>query len=451
MGIMIASAVIAFIASNMYYHYFLKPINDEKITEIATNTVHIIEDNKYEERDDYFLALTALGYQFYLIDRDGNEQHYGEAFKSYELPREQIQRVLDGEEYHGITNFPWSPFITGFFNNELRNTIGVPVHMDGETKALFVRPNANVQFGEMRFFFALLLGLALLFSFLFVLISTTFIVKPIKQLTTATQKIAGGNYHIKLHVNRRDEIGRLAEDFTKMSTRLAQTEEKRQEFVSNVSHEIQSPLTSIQGFSQALQEEDLPARMQQRYLSIIEQESKRLSMLSKQLLTLSMLEGELNEEDFIAFDISHQLKEVIATTEWQWRKKNLTIEMDVMPLQIIGEPKLLQQVWMNLITNAIRYTESEGTITVRTNRSQDHVQISITDNGIGISEADLAHIFERFYKVDKARTRTENSTGLGLAITKKIVELHDGIIMVESELNQGSTFHVYLPIRKTYV
>src|SRR5699024_3373513 len=135
----------------------------------------------------------------------------------------------------------------------------------------------------------------------------------------------------------------------------------------------------------------------------------------KQLLTLSMLEGELNVEDFIAFDISHKLKEVIATTEWQWRKKNLTIEMDVMPLQIIGEPKLLQQVWMNLITNAIRYTESEETITVRTNRSQYHVQIPITDNVIVISEADLAHRFERFYKVDKARTRTENSTGLGLA------------------------------------
>src|SRR5699024_11896321 len=107
-----------------------------------------------------------------------------------------------------------------------------------------------------------------------------------KQLTTATQKIAGGNYHIKLHVNRRDEIGRLAQDFTKMSTRLAQTEEKRQEFVSNVSHEIQSPLTSIQGFSQALQEEDLPASMQQRYLSIIYKESKRMCQLSRKMLTL---------------------------------------------------------------------------------------------------------------------------------------------------------------------
>src|SRR5699024_5677537 len=213
------------------------------------------------------------------------------AFKSYELPLEQIQRVLDGDDYHGVINVRGRPVIGGVFSHEWRNTSLVPVHRDAETKAWFVRPTANVEGVALRFFFALLLGLALLFSFLFVLISTTFIVKPIKQLTTATQKIAGGNYHIKLHVNRRDEIGRLAQDFTKMSTRLAQTEEKRQEFVSNVSHEIQSPLTSIQGFSQALQEEDLPARMQQRYLSIIEQESKRLSMLSKQLLTLSMLEG----------------------------------------------------------------------------------------------------------------------------------------------------------------
>lgn len=451
MGIMIASAVIAFVAANIYYHHFLKPENDKKVTEIAQNTVHIIEGKKYEQLDDYLSALTALGYQFHVIDRAGNEQHYGEVFKSYELSPDDIQQVLDGQKYHGVANYPWSPFITGFFNNELKNTIGVPVQINGETKALFVRPNANVQFGEMRFFFALLISLALLFSFLFILIGTTFIVKPIQKLTIATQKIAGGNYHIKLNVNRRDEIGRLAKDFTKMSDRLEQTEEKRQEFVSNVSHEIQSPLTSIQGFSQALQEEDLPASMRQHYLSIIEKESKRLSMLSKQLLTLSTLEDEVDQKDFVSFNVVDQLKEVIAMTEWQWRKKDLAIEMNVRPLKVVGDPKLLHQVWMNLITNAIRYTEKRGCITIYTATSQNYAQISIADNGIGIPESQLSQIFERFYKVDKARTRTEHSTGLGLAITKKIIERHDGTIMVDSEVHRGTTFHVYLPMESSYI
>src|SRR5699024_3870399 len=145
--------------------------------------------------------------------------------------------------------------------------------------ALFIRPDTNHQFGEMRLFLAVMLVLSILFSFLLVLVSTRFIVRPIRKLTGATKNIAAGNYHLKLNMKRRKEIGRLALDYKKMSDSLAQTEEKRQENVSNVSHEIQSPLTSIQGFSQALREEDLPNEIKDRYLSIIESESKRLSAL----------------------------------------------------------------------------------------------------------------------------------------------------------------------------
>src|SRR5699024_1761985 len=120
--------------------------------------------------------------------------------------------------------------------------------------------------------------------FSLVLVSTRYIVHPVRKLREATKKIAGGNYHIKLASNRQDEIGRLAADFTKMSTSLKQNEEKRQEFVSNVSHEIQSPLTSIQGFSQAMQDQQLTKEEKDHYLSIIEKESRRLSALSDQLL-----------------------------------------------------------------------------------------------------------------------------------------------------------------------
>src|SRR5690625_5286857 len=195
----------------------------------------------------------------------------------------------------------------------------------------------------MCFFLAVLLILALLFSFLFVLVSTTFIVRPIKRLTKATKKIAAGNYHLKLKVNRKDEIGRLSDDFTKMSDRLNRTEEKRQEFVSNVSHEIQSPLTSIQGFSQALREEELPEEDRDRYLGIIEKESRRLSVLSKQLLTLSFLDSELSVNDMVVLDVGAQLKEVVSMTEYHWREKDITIEMDLYSNIILGEPRLLQQ------------------------------------------------------------------------------------------------------------
>lgn len=444
-AIMIASSVIAFVVSNVYYHYYLKPQNDEKITTIAKNAVSIYESNNYESTDSYFTSLTNLGYQFYIVDKNGNEKMYGHPFRVENLSQSEIDHVLNGEIYHGISETPQRIFVTGFFDNELGNTIGIPIEIEGETSALFVRPDSVFQFGEMRIFLAILLILILLFSFLLVLLSTSFIVKPIQTLTGATKKIAGGNYHLKLNVNRRDEIGRLAQDFTKMSDSLAQTEEKRQEFVSNVSHEIQSPLTSIQGFSQALREEDMPEDMRDHYLSIIENESKRLSGLSKQLLMLSTLDREESEIEWSDVDVSRQLKETISITEWQWREKDLAVEMDISKGVIQGDANLLQQVWMNLITNAIRYSKPGGMITVQLEEQRDQMIISVKDTGIGISEEQLPQLFERFYKADKARTRTEESTGLGLSIVKKIVELHNGIIMVDSELGEGSTFKVSLP------
>lgn len=244
MAIMIASAIIAFAATNIYYQHYLKPENDQKVTHIAKNIVAIYEENN-QEIVPYLTAMTDLGYKFYLVDENGTAQTFGDPFESEEIDQTHIEAVLNDDVYHGIANYPWRPFITGFFDNELRNTIGVPMEIDGVNYALFMRPDAMQQFGEMRIFLAVMLVLTLLFSFLFVLISSRIIVKPIKKLTEATKKIATGNYHMKLDVNRRDEIGRLANDFTKMSDNLEQTEEKRQEFVSNVSHEIQSPLTSI--------------------------------------------------------------------------------------------------------------------------------------------------------------------------------------------------------------
>lgn len=445
MIIMIVSAFVSFIVSNIYYHYYLKPENDHKITQVANSIVSVYESGSEEDLNQYLQSMTDLGYSFYLYDNNYKGQTLGEAFKKINIERQDIEKVLAGHTYHGIASFPWRPFITGFFDNELRNTIGVPVHEEGEVKALFVRANTKQQFGEMRIFLALLLIFTLIFSFLFVLYSTSLIVQPIRNLTQATRKIAAGNYHIKLKENRKDEIGRLASDFSKMSNSLAKTEEKRQEFVSNVSHEIQSPLTSIQGFSLALKEEDLTEEERIYYLEIIEKEAKRLSVLSKQLLTLSFLDSEENTAEKIDYNVSDQLKDVVSTLEYQWRSKEIAMTIDTAELMVLGDPKLLYQVWMNLLTNAITYTQEGGSIHIQGIDKHEVIEVIISDTGVGISQEDLNQIFDRFYKVDKARTRTKTSTGLGLAIVKKIVELHEGSIVVDSELDKGSTFSVTFP------
>lgn len=445
MVIMIASAIIAFAVTNIYYQQFLKPKNDEKVTQIARDIVTIYQHNSGQPLKRYLADITDLGYKFYLVSEAGKTQTFGSPFDSTELSESDIQHVLDGKVYHGIANYPWKPFVTGFFDNKLKNTIGLRVKADGTQYALFVRPFTTQQFGEMRMFLAVLLVLVLLFSFLLILISTRFIVKPVERLTDATRKIAAGNYHVKLNVNRRDEIGRLARDFSRMSDNLQKTEEKRQEFVSNVSHEIQSPLSSIQGFSQLLREEEMSDDERKHYLTIIEKESRRLSQLGKQLLTLSFLDNEQDQRDKTSIKLGEQLKEVVSAAQWIWMEKGITVEVEDAPYWVTGDSKLLHQVWMNLLTNAIRYTESGGVVRIRAKEHHHSVDVTVEDNGIGIDENDIPHLFDRFYKVDKARTRTENSTGLGLSIVKKIIELHNGTIMVESEPGKGTTFIVSLP------
>lgn len=321
----------------------------------------------------------------------------------------------------------------------------MPVTVKEHQYALFFRPNTELQFGELRIFFALILLLTILISILFVLVSTRYIVKPIITLTQATKQIAKGHYDIHLNVRLRDEIGELAHHFSQMAKSLEQLEAMRQEFVSNVSHEIQSPLASIQGFSQTLQSKELSEDQRQHYLSIIENESRRMSQLSKQLLTMASLDKEKEILNKHSFDAAAQIKQVLFMMEWSWREKDLALEMDLPAADIYADEQLLHQVWTNLIMNSIKFTEKGGSISIKLVKKEHEYHIEIKDTGIGISSDDLPYIFNRFYKADKARIRKEAGSGLGLAITKKIIELHNGQIRVTSQLGKGTAFHIYLP------
>lgn len=252
-AIMIVSSLIAFFVSNIYYQFVLKPYNDEKNTKIAQDVV----DTFYKQEpaiklDDYLEGIAGLSYQMYLVDEKGRGTAYGTAYRDLTLDSKIIESVQRGKVYHGMAEYPFGLFVTGFFENELANSIGVPIQAEGKQYALFLRPDVEKQFGEMRYFLAIQVLLTLGLSFLFVAASTLEIVRPIRRLTEATKKIANGNYNIKLNMTRKDEIGNLAHHFSNMAKSLHRLEEMRQEFVSNVSHEIQSPLASIQGFSQTL-------------------------------------------------------------------------------------------------------------------------------------------------------------------------------------------------------
>ncbi len=266
-------------------------------------------------------------------------------------------------------------------------------------------------------------------------------------ILSALERIARGDFSVRLEDEFTDNpmVSKLTSSVNKMAFELHQWESLRQEFISNVSHEIQSPLTSIRGFTQALENDQLTAEERHHYLGIIENESSRLARITEDLLKLAALESDHFKFEPKTYRLDQQIRNLILACEPQWRDKSIDMEASLDELEITADEDLLSQVWINLIHNAIKFTPEAGSVKVALSRRGDQAEVRITDTGIGISSEDRARIFERFYKADKSRTRTKEGSGLGLSIVQEIVELHHGTIEVKSKIGTGTTFIVRLP------
>jgi two-component system phosphate regulon sensor histidine kinase PhoR len=272
-----------------------------------------------------------------------------------------------------------------------------------------------------------------------------------KPIIDALTRISQGDFKIDLgdSVLNRDDmgiLGELAKSVTHAARELDQMEQMRQEFISNVSHEIQSPLTSIRGFANALQNERLSEKDRQHYLAIIETETTRLSRLTDNLLRLAALESDEVKFEPKPYRLDKQIRSVILMSEPQWTAKALDVEAVLDEITLSADEDLLSQVWINLLHNSIKFTPEGGKICVELHSQGEKVAFTITDTGIGISPEAQARIFERFYKADKSRIRSDSGgSGLGLSIARKIVTMHGGSIAVESTPEAGTRFTVLLP------
>jgi two-component system, OmpR family, phosphate regulon sensor histidine kinase PhoR len=263
----------------------------------------------------------------------------------------------------------------------------------------------------------------------------------------ALERIAKGDFSVQLETSPENRIlGQLTESVNTMAAELNQMETLRQEFISNVSHELQSPLTSIRGFARALQDDSLSPADRQHYLNIIETESMRLSHLTENLLALASLESEHVKFDPKLYRLDRQIRNLILSCEPQWVEKGIELDVSLDEASIVADEDLLSEVWLNLIHNSIKFTPPAGKIAVALCKLESQIEFKITDTGPGISPDDQARIFERFFKADKARERAKGGSGLGLSIAQKIVDMHKGTIAVENQLGHGATFLVSLPI-----
>lgn len=264
----------------------------------------------------------------------------------------------------------------------------------------------------------------------------------------AMERIARGDFQVRLNLDAGANAftSTLAKSVNQMAEDLNQMEHMRQEFISNVSHEIQSPLTAIRGFAQALHNEQLSAEKRQYYLGIIEMESMRLSRMTDNMLKLASLETEHVKIELKQYRLDKQIRTLILTCEPQWMSKTLEMDVDLEEVSIVADEDLLGQVWSNLLHNSIKFTPEGGKVSVAVRRRDNWIESKFTDTGIGIPEEAQARIFERFYKVDTSRERARDGNGLGLTIARKIVELHQGTIEVKSRPGAGTSVIVSVPI-----
>lgn len=277
------------------------------------------------------------------------------------------------------------------------------------------------------------------------LIVADIIVKPISRLTKVTDELAKGNYKVRVNYEGKDEISLLYASFNQMAVRLAKQETIRQQFISDVSHEFQTPLTAISGFATILKNENLTDEQRQKYADIILFNSNRLSHLSKNMLQLTLLDGEDTSLDKSEFPLIEQLNRVIEMEDNAALSKDIEIEFIHPKKEFIieADESRMEQVWINLLSNAIKYTNEHGVVTVEVRRTPTELQVRFEDTGVGMSRDAISHIFERFYRQDKSRTIEGN--GLGLSIVKRIIDLHHYKIDVESQEDVGSVFTVYIP------
>lgn len=400
----------------------------------------VIETVQTANTDDPAAALRSLnwlnGYLVRIYDADRRMTVLGMKGDQKEIPPDVVDQVLGGQ----------SVLQTLGTGGPLVNFSGRPFTLNEKRYAVFIQPAELRPTDNFQLMLNSTLTIVLVIGSVFVLLAARYLVKPLKLMTHATQRISKGDFNVQLGwLERKDEVGDLARSFEHMAAELQQLERMRQDFISNVSHEIQSPLTSIAGFSKLIRYSELSVEERNHYLGIIQTESERLSRLSDNMLKLASLESEHHPFHPVSFRLDEQIRRIIAAQEPLWSHKQLEVTVSMPSTVIMGDEDQLSQVWTNLFHNAIKFTEAKGTIGVTLESKVDKVRITFRDSGIGMTGEELEHIFERFYKADRSRQRTFGGSGLGLPIVRKIIELHGGDIIVRSERGSGSVFQVDLP------
>ena len=272
---------------------------------------------------------------------------------------------------------------------------------------------------------------------------------PLHMLAEATEQVSNGDFSVyvpTIHTaDRLDYLDVMILDFNRMVEELGSVETLKTDFVSNVSHEMKTPISVIKNYAELLQTGKGTEEERQEYARNIEEAAARLSDLISNILRLNKLENQRIDPEIESYDLCGQLEECILHYEELWDEKDLELEVDMEEKAVVqADRSLMEMVWNNLLSNAIKFTEPGGSVSIRQTTSADHVEVAVTDTGCGMSRENVRHIFDKFYQGDTSHSKEGN--GLGLALVQRILTLMNGEISVISEEGKGSTFTVRLPV-----
>lgn len=294
----------------------------------------------------------------------------------------------------------------------------------------------------------ILLIIMLLLSMIILFFFTEMVYIPLRKITYATEQYAGGNLHYEFQIDSDDEMGYLAASLSFMASEIAKSEDNQKKFVANVSHDFRSPLTSIKGYLEAMLDGTIPPEMHEKYLNIVLNETERLTKLTNSLLTLNNINTKGMLLDRTDFELNRIIRDTAASFEGTCRQKSIAIELLLTGdfIYVNADMGKIQQVFYNLLDNAIKFSHQDSVIRIETNEKSNKVYISVKDSGIGIPKDDLKLIWNRFYKSDASRGKDKKGTGLGLSITREIIHAHGEHINVISTEGVGSEFIFSLPV-----
>jgi signal transduction histidine kinase len=453
--IVILFAIFGAGISIIYSKYFIKDqeeqlvLQGERFNETINSLYRtgIIDSSKIDF--EFEVMEKYMGISVFFMNSDGKV-----SLASSDVNKKWIGQTITDEAVNIVLsgNVATVKGKVGGMFNETVLTVGYPIQIDDQLiGGIFMCKPMNIMksaINEVNSLMTLCILPIILIGAIMVFISSRKITEPLIEMNKAAKIIAGGNFDKRINVKNKDEVGELAQSFNYMAESLDKYEKTRQDFIANISHDIRSPLTSIRGFIEAIYDGTIPPEKHNHYLKIVIEETQRLSKLANDLVDLNRMQAGAMTLDRCDFDINNVIRESLDMMEPRFMAKDLYADavFDEESTIVNGDPEKIKRVLQNLIDNAIKFSDKEGSIIVETKIKKPKVEVYVKDTGKGISDEEMKHVFERFFKADASRGLDKSGVGLGLSIVKEFVKAHGETVEVHQRPEGGTEFVFTLPL-----